>query len=228
MSTRYFSKRTFAFLAALAENNDRLWFEEHKQEYEDQVRAPALAFIADMAAVLPSISPHFRAVPKKAGGSLMRVQRNLRFSRDKTPYKTNVGIQFRHELGRDVHAPGFYVHVEPGDCFVGAGLWRPEPEALLRIRQAIAGQGEAWTAARDHRNFRRHFLLSGEALANAPRGFAKDHPLLADLKRKDFIGLARLTQAQVVSAEFLPLAAERFRAAGPLMRFLCEALALRY
>lgn len=228
MSARYFTKRTFAFLAALAENNDRLWFAEHRQEYEDEVRAPALAFIADMAAVLPSISPHFRAVPKKAGGSLMRVQRNLRFSRDKTPYKVNVGIQFRHELGRDVHAPGFYVHVEPGDCFVGAGLWRPEPEALLRIRLAIAGQGEAWTAAREHRNFHRQFVLSGEALANAPRGFATDHPLLADLKRKDFIGLARLTQAQVLSGEFLPLAAERFRAAGPLMRFLCEALTLRY
>jgi uncharacterized protein (TIGR02453 family) len=228
MTTRYFSKRSFAFLAALAENNDRLWFDEHRQEYEDQVRAPALAFIADMAEVLPSISPHFRAVPKKVGGSLMRVQRNLRFSRDKTPYKTNVGIQFRHELGKDVHAPGFYVHVAPGECFVAAGLWRPEPEVLFRIRQAITEQGEAWTAARDQRNFRRDFVLSGEALANAPRGFAKDHPLAADLKRKDFIGLAPLTQAQVVSGEFLPLAAERFRAAAPLMRFLCEALALRF
>lgn len=228
MPTPYFTKRTFSFLSALAENNDRLWFEEHRQEYEDHVRGPALAFIGDMAAVLPSISPHFRAVPKKAGGSLMRLQRNLRFSRDKTPYKTNIGIQFRHELGRDVHAPGFYLHVEPGECFIGAGLWRPEPEGLLHIRQAIAEQGEAWLAARDDRRFRRYFALSGEALVKVPRGFAKDHPLAEDLKRKDFVGLAKLARAEVLSGDLLALSAERFRAAAPVMRFLCEALALQF
>ena len=228
MTARYFTRRTFSFLDALAENNDRLWFEEHRHEYEDHVRGPALDFIADMAGVLPSISPHFRAVAKKAGGSLMRVQRNLRFSRDKTPYKTNIGIQFRHELGRDVHAPGFYLHIEPGACFIGAGLWRPEPEALLGIRRAIAEQEDAWRAARDDRHFRQHYTLSGEALVNVPRGFARDHPLAQDLKRKDFVGLAPLERAEVLSADLLALSAEHFRAAAPLMHFLCTALALRY
>jgi uncharacterized protein (TIGR02453 family) len=228
MSRPYFTRRTFTFLSALAENNDRLWFEEHRQEYEDHVRGPALDFISDMAKVLPSISPHFRAVPKKAGGSLMRVQRNLRFSRDKTPYKTNIGIQFRHELARDVHAPGFYLHIEPGECFVGAGLWRPEPDALLRIRQAIAEHGEEWVAVRDDRRFRRHFTLSGETLVNVPRGFARDHPLAGDLRRKDFVGLAKLGRAEVLSGDLVALSAERFRAAAPVMRFLCAALALRF
>lgn len=228
MPTPYFTKRSFTFLAALADNNDRLWFDAHRQEYEDHVRGPALDFIADMAGVLPTISPHFRAVPKKVGGSLMRVQRNLRFSRDKTPYKTNIGIQFRHELGRDVHAPGFYVHIEPGECFIAAGLWRPEPDVLFRIRRAIAEQGEAWLAARDDRRFHGHFSLSGEALVNAPRGFARDHPLAEDLKRKDFVGLAKVSRAEVLSADFLALSAERFRDAAPMMRFLCEALALRF
>jgi uncharacterized protein (TIGR02453 family) len=228
MANSIFTRQTFSFLSTLARHNDRLWFEQHRQEYEDHVRGPALAFITEMGQILPSISPHFRAVPKKVGGSLMRVQRNLRFSRDKTPYKTNVGIQFRHELGRDVHAPGFYVHIEPGECFIAAGLWRPEPEALFRIRTAIADRGEDWAAARDNRQFRKHFALSGEALVNAPRGFAKNHPLVEDLKRKDFIGLAGLSKAEVLSADFLPLAAERFRAAAPLMRFLCDALELRF
>ncbi len=158
MTDRYFSKQTFAFLSALAANNNREWFEAHKQEYEDYVRTPALDFINDMAEEMPAISKHFRALPKKVGGSLMRVQRDTRFSRDKTPYKTNVGIQFRHEVGKDVHAPGYYVHIEPGECFIGVGLWHPEADVLFKVREAIAKKGEAWVAARDDKDFRRFFF----------------------------------------------------------------------
>ena len=228
MSASCFSPQTFAFLSALAEHNDRAWFEQHKQAYEDHVRGPALDFIADMAQALPAVSPHFRAVPRKVGGSLMRVQRDTRFSRDKAPYKTNIGIQFRHEVGKDVHAPGFYVHIAPEECFVGVGLWRPDADALFRIRTAIAKQGEAWMAARDDRIFRRHFTLEGEALTNAPRGFARDHPLVADLKRKDFIGMSGLSRNEVISADFRDRVTERFRQAAPLMPFLCGSLALRF
>jgi len=228
MSSSYFSRKTFTFLSALAENNDRAWFEQHKQEYEDQVRGPALAFIADMAEVLPTLSPHFRAVPKKVGGSLMRVQRDTRFARDKSPYKTNIGIQFRHEVGKDVHAPGFYVHIAAEECFIGVGLWRPDSDALFRIRSAIAEDGDAWLAARDDRAFRRHFTLEGDALVNAPRGFAKDHPLVDDLKRKDFLGMAGLSRNEVTAADLREQVMERFRQAAPLMRFLCGSLALRF
>jgi uncharacterized protein (TIGR02453 family) len=224
----YFSRKTFTFLNSLGKNNSREWFEGHKQDYEDLVRTPALDFIADMAEDMPSISKHFRAIPKKVGGSLMRVQRDTRFSRDKTPYKTNIGIQFRHEIGKDVHAPGFYVHIEPGECFIGIGLWRPEPDVLFKVRTAITQNGDAWVKARDDRNFIKHFTLEGESLANAPRGFAKDHPLVEDLKRKDFIGMAAITQAEVLSKNFRPLVAERFRQAAPFMRFLCEAMELQY
>jgi uncharacterized protein (TIGR02453 family) len=223
-----FTKQTFSFLGALSANNERAWFEEHKQDYEDKVRTPALDFIEEMAEELPSISRHFRAVAKKVGGSLMRVQRDTRFSRDKTPYKTNIGIQFRHEAGKDIHAPGFYVHIEPGECFVAVGLWHPEPDVLFKVRQSILEKGEAWMAARDNKAFRKHFTLEGESLANAPRGFAKDHPLVEDLKRKDFIALAPLSRAEVLSDNFRPLVAERFRQAAPYMRFLCEAMDLRF
>lgn len=228
MPARYFTRQTFTFLSSLAENNNREWFDEHKQDYEDLVREPALDFIADMAQEMPGISKHFRALPKKVGGSLMRVQRDTRFSPDKTPYKSNIGIHFRHEVGKDVHAPGYYVHIEPGECFVGVGLWRPDADALFRIREAILKKGDVWVAARDDRTFRRHFSLEGDALTNAPRGFAKNHPLVEDLKRKDFIGLAGLSDAGVASEKLRVLVVERFKQAEPVMRFLCEALDLRF
>lgn len=228
MTDRYFTKQTLAFLSALAENNKREWFEAHRQEYEDFVRTPALDFISDMSDEMPAISRHFLAQPKKVGGSLMRIYRDTRFSKDKTPYKTNVGIQFRHEVGKDIHAPGYYLHIEPGECFVGIGLWHPDAEALFKIREAIAQNGDAWLAARDDSTFRKHFTLGGDSLANAPRGFAKDHPLVEDLRRKDFICLAPLSAATVISKNLRTQVVERFRQAAPYMRFLCKALELRF
>jgi uncharacterized protein (TIGR02453 family) len=228
MADRYFTQQTFTFLTTLAANNNREWFEAHQQEYEDFVRTPALNFISDMSEELPAISKHFLAVPKKVGGSLMRVYRDTRFSKDKTPYKTNIGIQFRHAVGKDVHAPGYYLHVAPGECFIGVGLWHPEADALFKIRESIVRNDAAWVAARDDKSFRKHFTLEGDSLANAPRGFAKDHPLVEDLKRKDFIGLAPLTAATVTSKNLLPQVAAHFREAAPYMRFLCKALDLPF
>jgi uncharacterized protein (TIGR02453 family) len=228
MTDRYFTKQTFAFLASLATNNTREWFEEHKQDYEDLVRAPALDFISDMADEMSAIAKHFRALPNKVGGSLMRVYRDTRFSKDKAPYKTNIGIQFRHEVGKDIHAPGYYVHIAPDECFVGVGLWHPDADALFKIREAIVNNGKAWVAARDDKAFSQQFSLEGDALVNAPRGFAKDHPLVEDMKRKDFIGLAALSQTDVTSKDFRALVAGRFKLAAPYMRFLCKALELRF
>lgn len=228
MSDRYFTPQTFTFLSALAENNNREWFEVHQQDYEDFVRTPALDFISDMSDEMPAISRHFLAQPKKMGGSLMRIYRDTRFSRDKTPYKTNIGIQFRHEVGKDVHAPGYYLHIEPGSCFLGIGLWRPDADALLKIREAIVENADAWMAARDDQTFSKHFSLDGDSLVNAPRGFAKEHPLVEDLKRKDFICLANLSEAKVTSKNLRPHVVERFRQAEPYMRFLCNALELRF
>jgi len=144
-----FSAQTFSFLEELAANNTRDWFADHKQDYEDKVREPALAFINAVGERLPALAPHFTADSRKMGGSLMRVYRDTRFGKDKTPYKTNVGIQFRHEVGKDVHAPGFYVHISAASCFVGVGTWHPPADALLNIRQLIADKPELWLAARD-------------------------------------------------------------------------------
>lgn len=224
MTDTYFTKATLTFLHELASNNKRDWFEDNKQRYEDQVRNPALDFIEDIAPRLQVIAPRFRAIPKKVGGSLMRVYRDTRFSKDKTPYKTNIGIQFRHETGKDVHAPGYYLHIEPGECFLGAGIWRPDARALGLIRDAIINKGDAWLASRDSKPFSRSFRLEGASLTNPPRGYPKDHPLLEDLKRKDFIAVKTLSQKAVLSGDFIDDTVNLFEQTEPFMRFLCSAL----
>ena len=224
----YFTTGSMSFLRQLAQNNNRDWFEDHKADYEEKVRAPALRFIADMADELAILSPHFLAQPRKVGGSLMRVHRDVRFAKDKRPYKTNIGIQFRHEQGKDVHAPGFYVHIEPNDCFVGVGIWRPDALALGKIRDVISVQPDKWKTAIGSKAFNRRYTLSGESLSRPPRGYAKDHPLIEDLKRKDFIAVATLDDDWVSSAGFKKLVVDHFRAADTYMQFLCKALALRY
>lgn len=228
MANPYFTQGTFDFLTTLAANNRREWFDEHKPDYEAMVRTPALNFITDIATDLAMISPHFLALPRKAGGALMRVNRDIRFGHDKRPYKTNIGIQFRHEVGKNVHAPGFYLHIEPKDCFIGVGLWRPDANALGKIRDAIVDKSDAWIAVRDNKTFKKTFALVGDTLTNAPRGYAKDHPLLQDLKRKDFIAIAPLPDATVRSKHFYSKVVEHYALAAPFMRYLCKALELRF
>jgi uncharacterized protein (TIGR02453 family) len=181
-----------------------------------------------MSGEMPAISRHFLAQSKKVGGSLMRVYRDTRFSKDKTPYKTNIGIQFRHEVGKDIHAPGYYLHISPSECFIGVGLWHPDADALFKIREAIVQKSDTWLAARDDQTFRKHFTLEGDSLTNAPRGFAKDHPLVEDLKRKDFIALAPLTKTEVTANDLRSQVVKRFREGAPCMEFLCKALGLRF
>ena len=167
-------------------NNRRDWFNDHKQDYEDHVRTPALQFIEAMADELPKLSPNFSAVAKKQGGSLMRVYRDARFSKDKTPYKTNVGIRFLHEQGKDVHAPMYYLHIHPDECFLAAGIWRPESKVLKQIRECLDENPRAWIKATTAKKFNQYFSLTGDTLIRPPRGYQEDHELITDLKRKDF------------------------------------------
>ncbi len=225
---RGFPEQTLDFLLALARNNDRDWFNANKARYEAVVRAPALAFIEQMSPRLRSISEQFNATSKKSGGSLMRVYRDTRFSKDKTPYKTNIGIQFRHRLGKDVHAPGFYLHIEPENCFLGAGIWHPEPRTLAAIRDFIADNPAAWQAALAHKPFKRSFQLAGDVLSRPPRGFSAEHPLIEDLKRKDFIALKPFEPERILSPRFPDFAARSFADAAPLVRYLCAAVEVTF
>ena len=227
-TTGHFSPETVAFLSELAAHNDRAWFAENKPRYEQCVREPALAFITAIGPGLARISRHFVANARRSGGSLMRIYRDTRFSKSKLPYKTNIGIQFRHALGRDVHAPGFYVHIEPGDCFIGAGIWRPDGDALDAIRARIADAPHAWRRARDAKTLTTQFELAGESLKRMPRGYAPDLPMAADIRRKDFIAVAGYEIGDITEPEFTEYVLARFRDAKPLVRFLCAALALEF
>jgi len=224
MAFRGFEPSLFQFLEELADNNHRPWFQENKQRYEAEVLEPSLAFIREFASRLKKISPYFVASDRRVGGSLMRVYRDTRFGKDKTPYKTNVGIQFRHEFGKDVHAPGFYVHLAPGECFLALAVWRPDKDALALIRQAILDHPDRWKRARNDSKFRARFQLDGNSLKTPPRGYPADHPLLEDLKRTDFAGLQEVSEQDVLNPKFIDTVAASFAAARPFMRFLCAAL----
>lgn len=224
MSGPHFTPGLFDFLRELKENNEKAWFDAHKPDYESSVREPAIRFILDFGPRLAEISPHFRADPRKNGGSLFRIHRNRRFQPDAPPYKTQTGIQFRHEGGRDAHAPGFYIHLEPGACFLGVGTWRPERGALKTIREAMVEDPDGWRAAAHHPPFSDHFELGGESLVRAPRGFDPEHPLIDDLKRKDFVGIRTLTDDQVTHPAFIDRVAGDFQAGAPLLAWLCSAV----
>ena len=176
MTTQPITTALFDFLRDLRENNDREWFAANKGRYLAEVRDPMLDFIGAFAAPLAEISPHFVADPRPNGGSLFRIYRDTRFSRDKTPYKTNAGAHFRHAAGKDAHAPGFYLHLEPGMCFAGCGVWRPDGPTVTKIREAIDGERDAWTRVTTARDFTETFELEGDSLKRPPRGYEAGPP----------------------------------------------------
>ncbi|MFQ5554602.1 MAG: DUF2461 domain-containing protein [Acidimicrobiia bacterium] len=224
MPTRYFTPKLFAFLRELEENNDRSWFKANQDAYEEFVREPALEFINDFAQPLQKISPHFSADSRKSGGSLFRIQRDTRFSKDKTPYKTNSGMHFRHASAKNAHAPGFYLHLEPSGCFMGVGLWRPESKVAYAIRAHIDEDQTGWKKATRSKRFTDVYSLGGDSLVRAPRGYDEDHPLIGDLKRKDFMASTRLTQKQITSDRLMADFTDNCKRAAPLVSFLCGAV----
>ena len=228
---RHFGPAVFSFLRELEANNEKAWWEINKDRYIEVIREPALEFINVFGERLSQISPHFLADSRTVGGSLMRPYRDMRFSKDKTPYKTNVGIQFRHEQGRDVHAPGFYLHLEPRACFAGVGLWRPEAKTAKQIRQAIFDDPEGWEQAARSKDFTEIWSVTQDEdayLKRIPKELDGVHPYPDDLRMKSFIASSRLTQAQVTSDSFDDELFAMYRSAGPFTGFLCNAVRLPF
>ncbi len=232
-----FSPALFSFLRELASNNNRDWFQNNKPRYIEQVRDPMLSFIGSVGTRLSALSPHIVADPRPNGGSLFRIYRDVRFSRDKRPYKTHAGAQFRHAAGRDAHAPAFYLHLEPEDSssedagvFAAAGIWHPDSRALGLIRDAIVDDPKGWLSATTKRAFspraKQPLTLRGARLKRAPKGYDPDHPLIADLKRKDFYCLTRFSEQDALQPDFLTRFVRAMRSTTPLMEFLCDALDL--
>ncbi|MEO8779988.1 MAG: DUF2461 domain-containing protein [Rhodanobacter sp.] len=228
MPTSYFTPATFRFLRALGRNNEREWFHAHKDDYERHVRAPFLQLISDMQAPLAKISPHYRADPRKLGGSLYRIYRDTRYSNSKLPYKSWQGARFTHERRREIQAPGFYLHIEPGECFAGGGMWHPEPDALKHIREFLVDNPAAWKRATQSKAFRQHLQLGGDSLVRPPRGYDSTHELIEDLKRKDFVATTRFDEALACSSELLPRTVASFKRVAPLVDYLCAAQELEF
>jgi uncharacterized protein (DUF2461 family) len=206
MADAHFSPALFRFLRELARHNDREWFTRNRERYEREVRDPMLRFIGDLARPLSNVSAHVVADPRPVSGSMFRIYRDVRFSKDKRPYKTHAAAHFRHDAGRNVHAPGFYLHLEPGDVFFGAGIWHPDPGTLAAIRSACS--------------------FDGESAARPPRGIDPDHPLIEDLKRKDFTVIADSSENEATSPRFLERFVRFCRAVSPLNEFLARSLGL--
>ncbi len=228
MGTRYFTPKLFGFLKDLAENNDREWFKANQDAYENYVREPALEFINDFTGPLKGISEYFVTDSRTVGGSLFRIQRDTRFSKDKTPYKTNTGMQFRHIMAKDVHSPGYYLHIQPGECFMGVGIWRPETKVAYAIREKIDEDPAAWKKATRGKRFTDVFTIGGDSLKRPPKGYDPDHPYIEDLKRKDFIASTRVSQKDITSDHFMADFTSNCKRATLFMRFLCEAVGVPF
>ena len=216
----HFSPELFRFLRGLAKNNSREWFQANRERYETALREPCLRFISDLGPRLSRVSRRLVADPRPSGGALFRIYRDTRFSRDKSPYKTHAGMYFPVRGGKDVHTPGFYLHLEPDACFAAAGLWHPDAAALAKVREAIVARPAQWKTARAG------LPLEGDRLRRPPRGYDANHPFIEDLKRKDFISSVHLSEKQVTSSRFLSDFVAICRKMSALPKFLAGALEL--
>jgi uncharacterized protein (TIGR02453 family) len=215
----------FKFLKDLKAHNDREWFQENKVRFEAEARDPMLRLIGEFSAPLSELSRHFSADPRPSGGSLFRIYRDTRFSKDKTPYKTHLAAHFPHlsGLAGGVHGPGFYLHLEPGGSFIGGGSWHPDSDSLFKIRQAIVARPRILKALRTS-----GLEIEGETLKRVPQGFDPAHSCAEDLKLKDFFTTTPFTDAQVLAPDFLHRMTAASQRAAPLVAFLCRALELPF
>lgn len=224
-----FSSALFSFFSDLAVNNNRKWFTENKERYVADVVNPMGDFIEAMAPRLAALSPNYIADPRRNGGSMFRIYRDVRFAKDKKPYKEHAACQFRHHFGKDAHAPGFYVELSHKRVVIGAGSWLAPKGDLDKIRAAIVEKEANWSAVKDNKDLIETFgAIEGEALKRAPRGFDAEHPLIEDIKRKSFFVMQASSAEQAMQADFVDKVDKAFHAARPLMQFLCKSLDLEF
>lgn len=219
----------FKFLRQLAKNNNREWFKANKERYHKVVADPVCDFIEAIAPKLEVISSHYIADSRTHGGSMFRIYRDIRYSKDKKPYKEHVGCQFRHEAGKDAHAPGFYLHIAPNEILFGGGVWMPPNPVLAKIRDAIVEQPDQWQKVTQGKAFLKRFgALKGDGLIRPPRGYEPDHQHIEDLKRKTLFVMREATPELAMSPKFITEVNATFKAASPFMEFLTKSIELPY
>lgn len=223
MAKAYFSPELVRFLQQIKRNNRRPWFLKNRERYEEVVLQPGLRFVVDFGFRVKQISPWIVVNNKPHGGSLQRIYRDIRFSPDKRPYKTWVGMTFPHaSRTEEVRAVGYYLHLEPDGSALYGGTWRPDRRSLAKIRDAIAWKSDEWKKAK------RGLTLEGDSLTRAPRGYPENHPLIADLKRQDFVVSVPFSNAMVCGPRFLQDVTAAAKKMSPLMKFLAQAQGLQF
>jgi uncharacterized protein (TIGR02453 family) len=224
----YFSGDGLRFLEELRAHNDKAWFDANKARFDAGLREPGLRLVADLGPVLAKVSKHFVAEAKPSGGSMSRIYRDTRFSKDKSPYKTALFFHFRHARGTEDAMPAFYFHVEPGASTVGGGIWHPAAPALEKIRRAIVKSPAAWDKAKGRSEVGAACTMGGEVLKKVPRGYDPEDPHADDLKRKDFGVHQPAADAALTRPNLAADLGRRFAVAAPVLEFLCKAVGLPF
>ncbi len=220
-----FERSFLKFFKSLARNNNRDWFNEHKPQYKEKVVEPLGLFIIEMAPRLNKISKEFKADPRPNGGSMFRIYRDIRFSKDKTPYKTHAACQFRHKIGKDAHAPGFYVHIAQDEVVFGGGIWMPPNPILNKIRDTIVDNPQEWQRIKSNKAINKLCDgVRGNGLKRPPKGYDPEHQHLEDLKRKSFFAMRHEKPDIIFEENFVDEVEATFKAAKPLMKYICFAM----
>jgi uncharacterized protein (TIGR02453 family) len=226
MTTSHFTPAFFKFLRELKKNNNRPWFLANKERYERTVRNPLLDFIGEVGPYLRQINPNIVADNSPTRGSMFRIYRDTRFSKDKTPYKTHVAAHFPLSRAKDVHAPGYYLHLSPNEVFVGGGIWHPEAPVLGQIRDYLAHHPKRWVSILKAASFKRLCTFEGEKLTRPPKGYPPDHEAIEYLKHKDFTYFTQFSEKDALSPNFMGEFLKSCAAAAPFMEYLANALKL--
>jgi uncharacterized protein (TIGR02453 family) len=213
------SKSNFDFLKKLAKNNNREWFTENKELYESN-RSDIIEFTDEVLELLKTHDNIDTVSGKKA---LFRVYRDVRFSKDKTPYKTNYSASFSRST--KLLRGGYYVHIESGNSFLGGGFWGPSSSDLKLVRNNILEFGDELKAIISSEEFVRNFGgLEGSQLKTSPKGFDKDHKQIELLRYKQFLAVKRFTDEEVMSEDFANKVNDGFVAMRPFFDYMSEAL----
>ena len=225
----YFNDDSLKFLRGLARHNKREWFQQHKADYEAHVRSPFQRLLVDLQPALAAISPHMRSDPKTVGGSMFRIQRDTRFANDKSPYKPWQGARLFHERRKQVAAPSFYIHLQPGASFIGAGLWGQPPVVQRRVRQFIFDNPGSWKATAHAPALRKRFGFDeSDRLVRTPQGFPADFEFIDDLRHRNWVLLRHVDDAGMTSSRLRQTIAGDLAALGPFVDYLCAALDLEF
>ena len=216
-----FPREGLRFLRRLAKNNNREWFAKNKNEYEELVRFPMQCLVATLAEGMRGDAPEIDFNPKK---SIFRIYRDVRFSRNKAPYKTHVAAAFQIKGKKGpTESPGLYLHIEPGEVFLGGGIYMPTGPQLKAIRKGIAERPDAFLGIVKNPAFRRRFGgIEGETLKKAPLGYPGDHPMIGHLKHKQFYAGRSMEESHCLKPSFTAAVMKDFRTVLPLVRWLNE------